>query len=93
MPNYTYSNHGNIVIYLLHRAVSIFKAQSTMYMMYGRAFEKYVSCFWLFPSIYNTHKLLVICNRTFLERPPHWPQKCGLSRQLVSGDRFSYIEI
>ncbi len=28
-----------------------------------------------------------------LERPPHWPQKCRLSRQVVSGDRFSYIEI
>ncbi len=23
----------------------------------------------------------------------HWPQKCGLSRQVVSGDRFSYIEM
>ncbi len=24
---------------------------------------------------------------------PHWAQKYGLSRQVVSGDRFSYIEI
>ncbi len=28
---------------------------------------------------------------TCLERPPHRPQKCGLSQQVVSGDRFSYI--
>ncbi len=32
-------------------------------------------------------------SRTSLERPLHWPQKCGLSRQVVSGDRFSYIEV
>ncbi len=32
-------------------------------------------------------------SRTCLERPPHWPQKCGLSRQVVFGDRFSYIEM
>ncbi len=32
-------------------------------------------------------------SRTRLERPPHWPQKCGLSRQVVSGDRFRYIEL
>ncbi len=32
-------------------------------------------------------------SRTCLERPPHWLQKCGLSRQVVSGDRFSYIEM
>ena len=25
-----------------------------------------------------------------LERPPHWPQKCGLSKQVVFGDTFSY---
>ncbi len=31
--------------------------------------------------------------RNCLERPPRWPQKCGLSRQVVSGDRFSYIEM
>ncbi len=31
-------------------------------------------------------------SRTCLERPPHWPQKCGLSRE-VSVDRFSYIEM
>ncbi len=32
-------------------------------------------------------------SETSLERPPHWPQKCGLSRQVVSGDRFSCIEM
>ncbi len=32
-------------------------------------------------------------SRTCLERPPHLTQKCGLSRQVVSGDRFSYIEM
>ena len=32
-------------------------------------------------------------SRTCFERPPHWPQKCGLSRQVVSCERFSYIEI
>ncbi len=32
-------------------------------------------------------------SRTCLERLPHWPQKYGLSRQVVSGDRFSYIEM
>ncbi len=31
-------------------------------------------------------------SRICLERPQNWPQKCGLSRQVVSGDRFSYIE-
>ncbi len=25
-----------------------------------------------------------------LERPPQWPQKCGMSKQVVSGDRFSF---
>ena len=30
---------------------------------------------------------------TCLERPPNWPQKCGLSKQVVYGDRFSYIEM
>ncbi len=37
--------------------------------------------------------LSVLYSRTCLERPPHWPQICGPSRQVVSGDRFSYIEI
>ncbi len=32
---------------------------------------------------------LVAC----LERPPPGPYKCGLSRQVVFGDRFNYIEI
>ncbi len=27
-------------------------------------------------------------SRTCLERPPHWPKICGLSRQVVSGDRI-----
>ncbi len=30
-------------------------------------------------------------SRTCLERPPHWPQKCGLSRQVVSRDTGSDI--
>ena len=25
--------------------------------------------------------------------PPHWPQNCDLSRQVVYGDKFSYIEM
>ncbi len=31
-------------------------------------------------------------SRTCLERPPHWPWKCGFSRQVVFGDRFNCIE-
>ena len=31
-------------------------------------------------------------SRTCLEIPPHRQQKCDLSRQVVSGDRLSYIE-
>ncbi len=34
-----------------------------------------------------------IYRRTCLKRPLYWPQKCGLSKQVVSGDRFSYIEM
>ncbi len=30
---------------------------------------------------------------TCLERPPQWAQKYGLSRQVVFGDRFNYIEM
>ncbi len=33
------------------------------------------------------------CSRTFLEAPPHWPQKCGLSKQVLSDDMFSYKEM
>ncbi len=33
-----------------------------------------------------------LVRRTCLERPPHWLQKCGLSRQVVSGDRLSYLK-
>ncbi len=32
-------------------------------------------------------------SRTCLERPPLWPQKCGLSSQVVSDDRFSCIDM
>ncbi len=32
-----------------------------------------------------------IYSRTCLERPPNWTHKCGLSRQVVFGDRFNYI--
>ncbi len=32
-------------------------------------------------------------SRSYLERPPHGPHACGLSREVVSGDRFSYIEM
>ncbi len=26
-----------------------------------------------------------------LERPPYWPQKCGLWRQVIFDGRFNYI--
>ncbi len=29
----------------------------------------------------------------FLNRSPHWPYKCGLSRQVVFGDKLNYIEM
>ena len=32
-------------------------------------------------------------SKTCLERPPRGTQKYALSRQVVSGDRFSYIEM
>ncbi len=32
-------------------------------------------------------------SRTCLEKTPHWPQGCGLSRQVISGVWFSYIEM
>ncbi len=35
----------------------------------------------------------LVYSGTCLERPPHWPQKCGLSSQVVSGDRFSCTEM
>ncbi len=46
-------------------------------------------------SVQQQHKsnhpiLLDLYGRASLERPPHWPQKCGLPRQVVSGNRFSY---
>ena len=31
---------------------------------------------WVFSGVVVTSKY----SRTYLERPPHWPQKCGLSR-------------
>ncbi len=32
-------------------------------------------------------------SETIPERPPHWAYKCGLSRQVVFGDMFNYIEM
>ena len=37
--------------------------------------------------------ICIIYSGTCLERPPHWTYKCGLSRQVVFGDRFNYIEM
>ncbi len=39
------------------------------------------------------HSAVCLYSRTCLQRAPYWPQKCGLSRQVVSGDRFSYTEM
>ncbi len=63
-------------------------------------------CHWVIVSIVNSYTAYIITDmyiwyvcqylcysKTYLERPPYWPQKCGLSRQVVSGDRFSYIEM
>ncbi len=50
------------------------------------------SCLSLFFAIEMSIKHIQ-CIYCCLERPPHWPQKCSLSRQVVSSDRFSYIEI
>ncbi len=41
----------------------------------------------------TTNKNLTVYSKTCLERPLHRPQKCGLGRQVVSGDRFNYIEM
>ncbi len=50
--------------------------------------------YWQLEEYTTVHSLLpFVYSRTYLERPPHWPQKCGLSRQVVSGDRFNYIEM
>ncbi len=32
-------------------------------------------------------------NRTCLDRPYNRTYKCGLARQVISGDRFTYIKI
>ncbi len=34
-----------------------------------------------------------VYSRTCLEIPPYWPLKSGLSRRVVFGDRFNYIEM
>ncbi len=39
------------------------------------------------------HCYLQWYSRIYLEKPPHWPQKCGLSTQVVSGDRCSCTEM
>ncbi len=45
------------------------------------------------PRVLGSDNLIFnLYSRTFLVRPPHWPQNCGLSRQVVFGDRFSYVE-
>ncbi len=67
------------------------KAQKWSWLVIGQSFK--YQCDWLtWPSV-AWHPNETDYSRTYLERPPHWPQKCGLSRQVVSGDRFSYIEV
>ncbi len=48
--------------------------------------ERFVNSHWcILHSLYYS--------RPCLERPPHWPHKCGLSRQVIFGDRFNYIDM
>ncbi len=47
-----------------------------------------------FNTVFNWQPIDTV--EPFLKDHPHWPQQiqqCGLSRQVVSGDRFSYTEM
>ena len=46
-----------------------------------------------FHCMYGIHRYMYKYSRTPLKRPLHCPYECGLLRQVVFGDRFSYIKI
>ncbi len=48
------------------------------------------SCITLATIVFSIHKYY---SGIFLERPPHWTCKCGLSIQVVFGNRFNYIDM